>query len=320
MNGREEHSLKIQESILKKIENEPDVIKNFYYSMQSNTERTKQVYVGYVTTFCKYYDYNIYDLKPQDITRYLEEKVHYRYEGENKIENRESVRSLNLFAIKRFYDFLVENEMCEKNPTTKIKPPKIREDKEIVYLTPEEIEEVSNNIMDGCDGWRYRDLSIFLLGCETGLRCSAITEINLDDINFEENYIRVTEKGNVVKEVYIGNGLKSILGMWRFDREVLLRKKRVKCDAFFISNRRERISQRAINSMIEKYTKSIGKKITPHKMRSSCAMNLYNKTGDIGLVSEVLGHRDISTTLKYARAGKQDKINASKILDDLYRK
>ena len=61
----------------------------------------------------------------------------------------------------------------------------------------------------------------------------------------------------------------------------------------------------------------IGKKVSPHKMRSTCAVNLYDKTGDIYLVKEVLGHKNIANTQRYARVSANRKREAAAILDEL---
>ena len=326
MNGREEHSRIIEEKLMRQIKNEPKIITDFYYSLQNYTSRTKYSYVNYSIDFCKYFNYKVNELKPVDITRYLEEKVHYRYENNVKIENKESIRALKLSAIKKFYAYLCENDQCDKNPTEYIKPPKVREEKTITYLTPFEIARVQLNIQKGCgtqreksrqEKWKNRDLAIFTLGVTTGLRCSAITEINIDDIDYDKNFIRVIEKGNVIRPIYFGDNLKSILLSWEEDRKKLLQETNSQSNALFISNRRTRIAQRTVGDIIEKYTRNIDKKISPHKLRSTCAMNLYEKTSDIYMVSETLGHKNIKTTSKYARATEKKMRNAANMLDKL---
>lgn len=324
MTGREEHTQAIENKILAEIQNEPDILKNFYYSMQSYSSLTKYRYLTYIKDFCEYFNYKVYDLKSFDITKYLEEKVHYRYEKCVKIENKESIRSLKLSAIKKFYVFLCENELCERNPAEHIHPPKVREEKAITYLTAFDIARVQKNIMKGCgtqreiarrEKWKNRDLAIFTLGITTGLRCSAITEINIEDIDFDKRSIKVTEKGNVIRQVFFGDNLTVILHNWLEDRDKLLGNN--SCQALFISNKRRRIAQRTVNDIVTKYTQNIDKKISAHKLRSTCAMNLYEKTNDIQVVSQMLGHKNLKTTSRYARATEKKMKNAASILDKL---
>ena len=74
--------------------------------------------------------------------------------------------------------------------------------------------------------------------------------------------------------------------------------------ALFYSTQRKRISVKAVENLVKKYTSSIttSKKITPHKLRSTYGTNLYQETGDIYLVADVLGHKDVNTTRKHYAA------------------
>jgi site-specific recombinase XerD len=85
----------------------------------------------------------------------------------------------------------------------------------------------------------------------------------------------------------------------------------------FLSKKKNRISTRAVNDLIEKYTKHLPKHITPHKMRSSAAMNLYGEGVDILTIASILGHENVTTTQRYTRAYDEDKQNATSILDKL---
>lgn len=324
MNGRDENNKKIEISILNKIDNLPDIIKDYYYSLQDKTAMTKRAYIDYIIEFYNYFKENDFnDIKPKDINRYLETKVHYRTKNGNIIENKESIRNVKLSAIKNFYKFLLENGYVVDNIASKINPPSTRYEKEIIYLTPEEIKNIEKNIICGVGSnraqarqkeWRNRDLALITLGFSTGLRCSALIEINLSDVDFDNNSIKVTEKGNVVKYVYFGESTKKTIEDWLVDR---MNMNINTTEALFVSNRKTRLNQRSVARIVDKYTYDIDKHITPHKLRSTCAMNLYEATNDIYLVSEVLGHKSVDVTRKYARASKERKRNAAEILDSL---
>ena len=75
-------------------------------------------------------------------------------------------------------------------------------------------------------------------------------------------------------------------------------------NALFLSTQRKRINVRSVENMVKKYTSSVtpNKKITPHKLRSSYGTALYRETGDIYLVADVLGHKDVNTTRKHYAA------------------
>lgn len=320
MTGRQEHNMKIEKSISEILTGAPQLIIDYSYNFGSKTEKTKEAYIRYVLKFFEFFNgKDILGLKKSDINRYMD-SLRYREDG---TERSASFRTAMLAAIRDFYQFLVDEEKIENNPCASVKPPHDLSEKEVVAMTPEEIKTVISNIENGVGSarerarsrsWRNRDLAIVMLGCTTGLRCSAITEINIEDIDFTNNIIKVIEKGNKGRFINVGTKTMTVISDWIEDRKS---KKTNGTDALFISNQGQRISQKAIQHLIKKYTYNIDKHITPHKMRSSCATNLYEKTGDIYLVQEVLGHKNIANTRRYARASEAKKQQAAAILDGL---
>jgi site-specific recombinase XerD len=75
-------------------------------------------------------------------------------------------------------------------------------------------------------------------------------------------------------------------------------------NAFFLSMQNKRLSVRSVEKLVKKYASKVTslKKITPHKLRSTYGTNLYKETGDIYLVADVLGHKDVNTTKKHYAA------------------
>jgi site-specific recombinase XerD len=80
-------------------------------------------------------------------------------------------------------------------------------------------------------------------------------------------------------------------------------------DALFLSLQMKRINVRSVENLVKKYTQLVTnyKKITPHKLRSTYGTNLYQATGDIYLVADVLGHNDVNTTKKHYAAIDEDQ-------------
>lgn len=80
-------------------------------------------------------------------------------------------------------------------------------------------------------------------------------------------------------------------------------------DALFLSTQRKRIGVQAVENMVKKYARQVtpNKKITPHKLRSTYGTALYKETGDIYLVADVLGHKDVNTTKKHYAAIDEDR-------------
>ena len=316
MNGRLEHSIKIENKIKLKLNNSPDILSDYYYSLSDKTPKTKEVYINYVFDFLTWCNNNYAEIKKADVDRYMEAIRYRKDKNGNRVENSASIRRSRLAAIISFYDFLIDNDIVDSNPATKVNKPKNKTDIEVVAMTTDEVLKVENNIRDRKETpWTKRDMAIVVLGCTTGLRVTAISEINIEDIDFENNTLDVVEKGNKTRTVYYGEKTRNALLDWLAERDQM----ETDSDALFLSNRRKRIAQRTIADIIAKYTANLDKHITPHKMRSTCATNLYQETGDIYLTAEVLGHANISNTRKYARVSEQKRRRAADILDDLYR-
>lgn len=76
----------------------------------------------------------------------------------------------------------------------------------------------------------------------------------------------------------------------------------------------QRISVRSVEVLVKKYAKSsvMTKKITPHKLRSTYGTQLYRETGDIYLVADVLGHKDVNTTKKHYAALEEERRRSAK--------
>lgn len=323
MKGRQEVNKKYEDRVYRLLDNAPDLIKDYSYSFQSKTIMTKYSYLLHMIEFNDFLNgKSLVDVRPIDIDRYME-KIKY---NKNNQENGASIRATKLFAISNFYKFLVKNNYVEKNPCLDVEIPKDRVEREIIAMTPGEINIVKKNIINGCgtkrenarrDEWKFRDLAILMLGCSTGMRVSEIVEINIEDIDFDNNILISTGKGNKTRKIFFGDSTKGHLLEWIYERNEKM-KGYPQTDSLFISNRRQRMSVRAVEKLIANYTKNLDKHITPHKMRSSCATNLLEQTGNIYLVQQQLGHENIETTKRYAKVSESSRRNAANILDSLF--
>ena len=335
MNGRLEKEKDFERKCSNMLKSMPKIANMFYvYFKASDSKRTNvscHVYLNGIRTYFKYLILNGIDpdnidyytnVKPADITMFID---YYRNSGNKK--KCDSSVALIVNVVKAFYLFLEDNGYIAKNPCTKIKPPKNDIRVKPTVMTKEEVNKVKdyilyeektfyNNNIDE-EYWRLRDYLIFILGCRTGLRCSAISSINLNDIDFTNNCIIVVEKGNVKRNVYFGDNTKEILKKWIIARNYILNGNSL--DALFISRKRNRISNQAIISMIEKYTSEVipNKHITPHKMRSTCATNLWNETHDIYMVANQLSHKSLANTKRYTDISESESKRVANILDEL---
>ncbi len=327
MNGRKEQELVKENKIDKMLIGQPEIIRAYSYSFVGKEVTTKKAYIGYVLTFIGFLrdeiklDTNNVDnyklIRPSHINRFME---YIKYN--NGKENGASIRATKLYAVSNFFEFLIDEGVIDNNPCQRIKPPKENFEKEITTLDEDEIKLLEENIMNGVGShrsvqrnkkWINRDLSIVMLGCSTGLRVSAIAQINVSDINFSQHRIKVVEKGGVGKYVYIGTNVENQLSTWLTNRAQIMGEKN--CSALFVSNQKKRITTECIRQIIKRNTYNINKNITPHKMRATCATRLYEKTGDIYLVQQQLGHSNIKNTRKYAKVNTDKMREAANILD-----
>jgi integrase/recombinase XerC len=161
-----------------------------------------------------------------------------------------------------------------------------------------------------------RDTAIAYLLLSTGLRVSECAELDVDDIDLNNHCVRVVRKGGDEALVYFSDEAADYLERYLDERNNMSGLKDGE-KALFISSQKRRMSVRSIEIMIKKYAqRSVPMKhITPHKLRSTFATNLYNQTGDIYLVAETLGHKDVSTTKEhYANlSNKRKEENRNKV-------
>lgn len=326
MSNRLEHERKIENRIHILLEDKPDYLKDYYYRITANGKQatTKEAYLRYCIEFLNYVKgevkLEITEITSADIDRYMNSIIYV-----NGKKTSVSIRACKLSALKNFFEFLTESNYIEKNPAEVIKPPKASKLKPVVYLEETEIKLVEKNIRNGSGSdrakkyqkkWVNRDLAIFYLFLSTGMRIEALSEIDLDDIDFSEHKLIVIEKGEKEVVQYLPDSTLDFLMLWIKDRDKYLDNKEEK--ALFINIRGQRLTSYGIRNLIKKYTSCLDKKITPHKLRSTFATTVYQKTKDIYLVSSLIGHENVNTTKRYAACLDENKKEVSNILEDVY--
>lgn len=324
MNGRVEIENKIQKKIEMKIKNLPSIFEAFYHYLESDGKSygTCERYIDYVYDFMKYItgDECVEDFYQSatvaDVRAYIA-SLRRRTERGEEIKNGDSIQASRWSALNTFYNFLVMDDYIETNPMTKTKRPKDKSTKEIVYLEKDEINQILDKIRANADNkFLNRDLAIVILGISTGLRVGALVQINVEDIDFKTNIIKVWEKGGKERMIKFGNNTRAILSQWITDREAYFED--LKTNALFISQWRDRITTEGLRKVLKKYTKDLDKHITPHSLRKSCATQAYMAGADIRTIANMLGHNSTSTTLKYAAAVDSKKEEMIDNLDKLF--
>lgn len=153
-----------------------------------------------------------------------------------------------------------------------------------------------------------RDVAILTLMLGTGIRVSECVGLDLSDVDFKEDGIRIHRKGGYEAVVYFGEEVEQALKDYLEERREIIPQEGHE-NALFLSLQNRRITVRAVENLVKKYASRVTslKKITPHKLRSTYGTSLYRETGDIYLVADVLGHKDVNTTRKHYAAIEEDR-------------
>ena len=143
----------------------------------------------------------------------------------------------------------------------------------------------------------------------TGIRVSECVGLDITDIDFNSNGIRVIRKGGSEMIVYFGDEVEQALKTYINGSRKLINPQEGHENALFYSTQRRRIGVGAVENLVKKYSRQVTplKKITPHKLRSTYGTTLYQETGDIYLVADVLGHKDVNTTRKHYAAQDESR-------------
>jgi len=160
---------------------------------------------------------------------------------------------------------------------------------------------------------KVRDLALTTLLLGTGIRVSECVGLNIHDVDFNNDRINITRKGGYESFVYFGEEVREALLDYLEERNKLIPQEGHE-NALFLSGRMQRISVRNVEVLVKKYASSaaVTKKITPHKLRSTYGTQLYKETGDIYLVADVLGHKDVNTTKKHYAALEEERRRSAK--------
>lgn len=314
MTGREEANLKIRNRLEKKVSDNP-ILKNFYMDMYTSglEMRTCTTYINMLFNFSKFLQKDLREATAIDVNNYLGSLKH----GDKP----QTYLRTTWYCLNKFYGYLLLQGEVSENIITKVTKPKAKPSREVVrtFLTPEELKMMlddTNKIEN--DWFRLRNVAILRLFIETGIRCSAVVNANVEDYDLDKRQIRITDKENKTTLFPISVDLALAIGRWiliRFKSKNLKPGER----ALFLSETtHKRITREKVEEIVRIHSQCIpNKHVTPHKLRASFATNLYNATGDIKLVQECMNHADISTTQIYIQFDERNRKKANDIMSGL---
>lgn len=308
----------------------PPLCSEFFLGVENIISEASRL--NYAYDFRIFFDYlsqQIFGVAPTSITladlatlnqTHLERYMHYlnMYQDKDNRTRRNGARakSRKLAAIRTLFGYFFDKDKLPANIAAKIKFPTVKQ-QEIIRLEPDEVAKMLDAIEHGemlsDKQLSYhalnaeRDLAIMSLFLGTGIRISELIGINIEHIDFKTNSFSVIRKGGNSSILYFSDEVSAALLKYRARRSEIKAKDGHE-RAFFLSLQGSRISSRAVENMVVKYSRLIAplKRITPHKLRSTYGTTLYKETQDIYVVAEVLGHKDVNTTKKHYAAISED--------------
>ncbi|MDG4947039.1 tyrosine recombinase XerD [Weeksellaceae bacterium KMM 9713] len=241
------------------------------------------------------------DLAPTKITS--KQVREFNYENGKKYAVRSQARILS--GIKSFYEFMIEEEWIEINPTTLISAPKIGTNIPDTLSTKEIDKIIAAIDLSAAHGERNRAIIELLYGC--GLRVSELTEIKISDLFFDEDFIRVVGKGNKQRLVPIASYTQKVINIYKDQVRVHQKIQPKFSDHLFLNNRGGKLTRVMIFTIIKKYVELAGikKNISPHTFRHSFATHLLENGADLRSIQLMLGHESITTTEIYMHIDKK---------------
>lgn len=278
-----------------------DILKKYKLYLLTNKHLSDNSVDSYLLDIYKYLEYmekskinSIKKIKKEDIYNYLKSL------DNNKYSIYSVVRKIS--SIKTFHRYLTS--MYEINDVSiDIDTPRFYK-KLPNILTIEEVENLLNIKLK--TAFDYRNKAMLEVMYATGLRVSELVNLELNNVNLDEGYVRCFGKGNKERIVPLGEIALKYLKIYIDDYRDSL-KKRCLCDKIFLNNHGKGITRQGFFIILKEIAeeKGIKKNITPHMLRHSFATHLLNNGADLRSIQVMLGHSNLSTTQIYTNVSNE---------------
>ena len=287
-----------------------NTVKEYYYDLR--------MFLRFIYALDK--SINVLDLNKIDITEFdpdilkeitLSDLYEFMSFVNNEKSSNDNYRARKVASLKSFFKYLhVKTGFLDSNPAEYLDSPKIKK-RMPRYLSLDQSVDFLKSI-DGDN--KERDLAIFVIFLNCGLRLSELVGINIRNIDFEKRTLRVIGKGNKERMVFLNNLCIDAINSYMAVRPNDIVKPEHR-DALFISKQGKRISNRMVEILAKKYFQAAGidyELYSPHKLRHTAATLMYRDGNvDIRTLQELLGHTSLSTTQIYTHIANQDLKDAA---------
>jgi integrase/recombinase XerD len=285
------------------------LIKNFknYLKIERNlSENTITSYLFDLQKLNIFLEENNFSSNPSHIKESTLKKFVYKISKEIKPSSQARIIS----GIKRFFDFLILENILNENPLENIETPKIGS-KLPTTLTVKEIDKLIDSI-DIKSKNKIRNKAIIEILYSCGLRVSELITLKVSDLYFNESIIKVTGKGNKERFVPISKGAINYIEKYLNEIRVFQKIKKGSEDTLFLNERGSGLSRVMIYIILNdlKIKAEINKKIGPHTLRHSFATHLLENGADLITIQNMLGHENIVTTERYLHVNRKHLVES----------
>ena len=285
------------------------LIKNFKNYLKIERNLSKNTITSYLFDLQKlniFLEENNFSSNPSHIKESTLKKFVYKISKEIKPSSQARIIS----GIKRFFDFLILENILNENPLENIETPKIGS-KLPTTLTVKEIDKLIDSI-DIKSKNKIRNKAIIEILYSCGLRVSELITLKVSDLYFNESIIKVTGKGNKERFVPISKGAINYIEKYLNEIRVFQKIKKGSEDTLFLNERGSGLSRVMIYIILNdlKIKAEINKKIGPHTLRHSFATHLLENGADLITIQNMLGHENIVTTERYLHVNRKHLVES----------
>lgn len=336
MNGRLERDIKINGKITEKLQNAPSYLNEWYLHLSASglSEASCLDYINKINRFLQFIqkengDSDIHNITQNNINKYMAIMRKKDVNGEIKYTS-DSYKQCIWSCLNNFFEFAVASKYISVNYVKNVKRSKNNDleriNKNRIRLKEDDYAGIIANIKNGVGTKKAksfqkrtinRDIAIVLLLMTTGMRKSALLQINVEDLDINSAKLLVTDKGDKKITYWLGSETVYYISKWLIDRRLML--DGLDQDALFISCEKNRLSNSALDKLVDKYCKDvIGRHVSPHKFRSGFCSNVYERSGgNIEITRRAAGHANVSTTQRYIVMSNNEMETASNIMNSI---
>lgn len=290
----------------------PNSIKEYNYDINNFLKYIKLKF--HLTEETNIKDIKVSDISIDIIKEIKLEDIHsYISYMARELKSSPATRARKISSLRIFFKYLsTKVKLIDNNPAQDLETPKL-EKRNPKYLSLEESEKLLDTIKAEDNRNSIRDYAIITLFLNCGIRLSELVNINIKDIDFSESKMNIIGKGNKERTICLNKACMKVIN----DYLLIRPRDKVKFDsrdALFLSERKERISNRSVQDIVKKELKKAGldtRKYSVHKLRHTAATLMYQYGNvDIRALQELLGHESISTTEIYTHVNSERIRNA----------